>query len=187
MTKPHTCRTTASKPKQTAKTSAFRQRPSRARTPAGAGSRDGGGEVGPRQQPGRAVCSPPSQAPLLFQNDAVLASIRRVFCLVQLYRSALAVGAYALLITAEFCCGEEIKSDKYLVCHRGERSTLTNKRRRQSHGGSLAFPFFLFFFSFFQTGNFLLALTLTLTHPLTSTLSNITDKEHIFHVFNHCH
>lgn len=68
------------------------------------------------------------------------------------------------------------------------KSNLTNiaKARAQlrliKDGGRV---FFLFFF--FQTGNFLLALTPTLTRPLTSTLSNITDKEHIFHVFNHCH
>lgn len=38
----------------------------------------------------------------IIQNYAVLVGIRRVFCLVQLYRSALAVGAYALLITAYY-------------------------------------------------------------------------------------
>lgn len=36
---------------------------------------------------------------LIIQNYAALVSIRRMFCLVQLYRSALAVGAYALLIS----------------------------------------------------------------------------------------
>lgn len=38
------------------------------------------------------------RAHLVIQNYAALVNIRRMFCLVQLYRSALAVGAYALLI-----------------------------------------------------------------------------------------